>query len=193
MLNLVNIIYNYIQALIGLARFNLHKELILIFLVADEPNRQFLSIRKLFHRSTTWLLDPVINLEAVFINQLIFEHADHFAEFFIFLSVLHNYFTELLDSLIFANNLIFQSDYFFSETMFWTVEFVDLGFNIQLLILILQNLFIQLLNFLIFLFYQFVQIVNLLIPLLDFSLFLVNYFVDLRLPLFYIWKFSKKG
>ena len=77
--------------------------------------------------------------------------------------------------------------------MFRTVEFVDLGFNVQLLILILQNLFIQLLNFLIFLFYQFVQIVNLLIPLLDFSLFLVNYFVDLRLPLLYILKFSKKG
>ena len=142
MLNFINVIHNYFQGLIGFVGFNLHKEFVLVLLIPNKPNIQILLIWKLLHRSTTWLLDCIWNLKAVLVNQLVLKHTNHLTQLFILLSILHYNFTKLLYSLVFADNLVFQRDDFLTKRMLWTMKFINLCFNIQFFILILQNLFI---------------------------------------------------
>lgn len=132
----INVVHSDSNELVFLFWFYLEVELTLFLCDAEEAKGNFLTGIKHFHWSTLLLRGSILNLEAILYDKLVLEDANHLAQFLIFQTVLQNGFSKLLDSSIFATDLVLQLDDLFAQPMLVVILFVQLRLYIELVILV---------------------------------------------------------
>lgn len=93
MLDFINIIDDYSKAFFCFAGLNGQEEFILILLVANEAHLQIFTVLEHAHGRAARLLHSVLHLEAILLNELVLEDADHLAQLLVLLSILYDDFS----------------------------------------------------------------------------------------------------